>query len=157
MAPDNKAKPKAAAPAAPLPPPAGVLQPGTIKRTEDDEPPWWRMPAIYGGTVIGSLLILGIVSLLGRGTPPKPPLSHPPPQEVAAMDLDGVDGSALAKPVVIPGAGVVPGQHLQKVASRAVARGRRFGGAAAAGAPIEPPPKPKADATIHYQPRGPGL
>jgi hypothetical protein len=138
-------------------PPTGVLQPGVIKRTEDDEPPPWRAPAIYGGAVVGALLVFGIVSLIGHGVPPKKPLTHQPPEAVAAMDLDDVEGDALAKPIKIPGAGVVPGQPAgQKVVSRAVARGRRFTGGGPA-APVEPPPKPKADATIHYQPRGPAF
>jgi hypothetical protein len=150
----TKKNEKPAAPALP----AGVLQPGTIKATEDEEPPWWRAPAVFAGVLVVSFAALGVVTVVGKGTPPKAPLTHAAPEVLPAMDLDGVAGDALAKPVKIPGAGVIGQPAGQKVVSRAVARGRRFGAPAVEGpAAAADAPKPKARTDISYQPHGPSF
>ena len=152
------------APSPPPAPPAGVLQPGAIKfkRDPDEVQPWWYYAAIFGGIVVLSVVVLGVVSLIGRGTPPRQPLAHQAPEAAALLDLDDVRGGTLAKHAPIPGAGAIipsPGQNTgPKVASKSVARGRRFGRPAlpVIHGPAEPP-KPKPSGAIFYQPRGPGL
>jgi hypothetical protein len=128
----------------------------------DEVRPWWYYASIFGGTVVVSVIVLGIVSLLGKSTPPRRPLDHKPPEATVLLDLDDVSGGALAKPAPIPGAGAViptPGQPAgPKVASRSVARGRRFGrGTLPVVQGPADPPKPKPSGAIFYQPRGPGL
>jgi hypothetical protein len=135
---------------------SGVLRPGTIKLTADEEPPPWRYPALLGGTALLGLVVLLIVHLVGRGAPPKPPTKHVPPEALAALDLDEVSGSALAKPVHLPGAGVMPGT---KAARPGGVRARRAANPAAGIElpPAESGPKPRPTGAITYEPRGPGL
>jgi len=133
-----------------------VLKPGQIKASDDDEPPWWRFYAVWGGVAAIGLIVLGIVSLVGRNTPPKPPLQHEPPKAPTALDLDDLPQDTLAQPVRLPGAGVVPAEQKSKPAKVAIGRGRKPGGEPLpkVEGPAEPEKK-KPSGAIIYQPRGP--
>jgi hypothetical protein len=137
-----------------------VLRPGQIKATDEDLPPWWRFYAIIGGATVAAVMVLGIVGLLGRKTPPKGPLQHAAPQVQVALDLDDLPADTLLKHRTLPGAGVTLAEKgVTKGGGRVgFARARKnrgMGPLPKIEGPAQPVEKPKASGAIIYQPSGP--